>query len=315
MKGSEAENKDHTKINDEIVVVDSAGGRPKSKRELRLERKAAKKRKAEESSSSNENENEKHSASGGGGGGSDDNDNQQRQRHDVLDKEEYLRLKKLRKAELREEEEKRKLKELREEKKLRKRKKLNRELNAKGGPKKKPKTTTTTAAANNELAVGESSKPKTKKPARSGVDRAKEERDITMNAFRSVVYGTSGASTSSPSPSSTGNDRLKTTRLGVQYEDTVIGKGKLVKEGRPVTVRYELTGGKFGAVLDSSPKFTFALGMGEVIRGWDIGLEGMREGGRRKLIVPPKAGYGGKDIGAGPGALLHFDITVLSCGK
>ena len=42
-------------------------------------------------------------------------------------------------------------------------------------------------------------------------------------------------------------------------------------------------------------------------------MQGMAVGGTRKLVVPPKAGYGGKDIGAGPGALLHFDITVLAC--
>ena len=49
-----------------------------------------------------------------------------------------------------------------------------------------------------------------------------------------------------------------------------------------------------------------------MIQGWDIGCQGMREGGRRKLIVPPKAGYGSQDIGAGPGATLFFDITLLS---
>ena len=128
-----------------------------------------------------------------------------------------------------------------------------------------------------------------------------------MDAFRSVLYGTTGAS------SKVGG--MTTTRLGVQYKDKVIGKGKLLRDGKPITVKYELTGGKFGAVLDSSNKFTFRPGMGEVIQGWDIGLEGMREGGRRKLIIPPKAGYGGKDIGAGPGALLYFDVTLLSCGK
>lgn len=48
-----------------------------------------------------------------------------------------------------------------------------------------------------------------------------------------------------------------------------------------------------------------------VIKGWDIGVVGMKVGGRRQLIVPPKAGYGGEDIGAGPGAVLFFDITLL----
>jgi FKBP-type peptidyl-prolyl cis-trans isomerase len=80
-----------------------------------------------------------------------------------------------------------------------------------------------------------------------------------------------------------------------------------------VTVKYKLTAGKFGATLDSSKKFSFRFAMGEVIQGWEIGMEGMRQGGKRRLIVPPKAGYGSQDIGAGSGAILYFDITLLSC--
>jgi FKBP-type peptidyl-prolyl cis-trans isomerase len=105
---------------------------------------------------------------------------------------------------------------------------------------------------------------------------------------------------------------MTTTQLGVQYKDIVVGGGVAVKNKSLVTVQYKLTGGKFGAVLDSSKNFNFRAGKGEVIQGWDIGLVDMREGGRRKLIVPPKAGYGSQDIGAGSGAILYFDITVLS---
>lgn len=290
---------DHTGINDEIVVDAGATGRPKSKKELRLERKAAKKKQKADGSTTNPKEPDNGGASGvGGGGGNDDAVGA------VLDKEEHARQKKLRRAELRTEQEKILRKELREEKKLRKRKKLNRELNAKGGAAskqhKKQKTTRTTDLSSGTNQGGQ--KPsKTKR-----TDTTRDEQDASMNAFRSVLYGTGGT------PAVGG---LTTTRLGVQYRDKVVGKGKSIREGKPVTVKYELTGGKFGAVLDSSPKFTFRPGMGEVIQGWDIGLEGMREGGRRALVVPPKAGYGGKDIGAGPGALLYFDITLLSCGR
>jgi FKBP-type peptidyl-prolyl cis-trans isomerase len=234
----------------------------------------------------------------------------------VLHKEEYRKLKKLKRAELQKEQEKVLRKELREEKKLRKRKKLNRELNAKGGATKKLRATDT-ATAGQSIALVETGKAKKSSSSKKKkVDdnnhnnnnkTTRDEHDTSMDAFRSVVYGATGASTTSGG--------MTITRLGVQYQDKVVGKGKLLREGKPVTVKYELTGGKFGAVLDSSKKFTFRAGMGEVIRGWDIGLEGMREGGRRKLIVPPKAGYGGKDIGAGPGALLYFDVTLLSSGK
>jgi peptidylprolyl isomerase len=71
-----------------------------------------------------------------------------------------------------------------------------------------------------------------------------------------------------------------------------------------------------GAWFDSAKKFTFRLSKGEVIQGWDFGMVGMQQGvRRRRLIVPPKAGYGSQDIGAGAGAVLvlHFDITLFSC--
>ena len=274
-----AEEKDHTKINNEIVV-DTDGGGPKSKKELRLERKAAKKKLEEKSKTTKEGET---------------NDGE-----GFLDKEEYARLKKLRRKEEQKEQEKLMQKKLQEEKKLRKRKKLNRELNTKGGAKKKPKVAEDQNPSSSQEPAKDSAIQKNK-------DKSRDEQDVSMNAFRSVLYGTIGESSNSGG--------MITTRLGVQYKDKVVGTGKLLKEGKPITVKYELTGGKFGAVLDSSKKFTFRPGMGEVIQGWDIGLEGMREGGRRKLIIPPKAGYGGKDIGAGPGALLNFDVTLISCGR
>jgi len=281
--------KDHTKINDEIAV-DTSEGPPKSKKQLRLERKAAKKRITEQTDTPEKNDEK---IDGGG---------------EYLDKKEYRRRKKLQKEEIRKEQEKIMRKELQEEKKIRKRKKLNREMNSKGAAKKKQKLAmeqpNSSATIEENSSKGIENKKSSKKKKR---DQSKEEQDASMDAFRSVLYGTTGAS------SKVGG--MTTTRLGVQYKDKVIGKGKLLRDGKPITVKYELTGGKFGAVLDSSNKFTFRPGMGEVIQGWDIGLEGMREGGRRKLIIPPKAGYGGKDIGAGPGALLYFDVTLLSCGK
>jgi FKBP-type peptidyl-prolyl cis-trans isomerase len=85
-----------------------------------------------------------------------------------------------------------------------------------------------------------------------------------------------------------------------------------VKEHSLVNVKYRVTGGRFNTTLDSNNNFTFRVGKGEVIQGWEIGLMGMREGGIRRLTVPPKAGYGSKDIGGGPGATVFFDITLNS---
>ena len=144
-------------------------------------------------------------------------------------------------------------------------------------------------------------KPRGKK--RQKMDRAaSEEQDVAV--FDKVFNGAGEQEESG----------FSTLEMGVKCIDVVIGKGpEIVQNKSLVTVRYKLTGGKFGALIDSSKKFTFRVGKGEVIRGWDIGIQGMAVGGTRKLIVPPKAGYGGQDIGAGPGGLLFFDISVLSC--
>ena len=175
-------------------------------------------------------------------------------------------------------------KELRKEKKLRQQKKLRREMNAPGGSK----------------AV------QAKKDAKASMvkkdDAAKPRDDRDLDIFHKVFHGSTDDATG-----------MTTLRLGVQYMDLVVGTGVPLQDKMAVTVKYRLTGGKFGTVLDSSNKFSFRLGKGEVIQGWDIGLQGMRVGGKRKLIVPPKAGYGSQDIGAGAGAMLYFDITLLSC--
>jgi FKBP-type peptidyl-prolyl cis-trans isomerase len=287
--------KDHTKINDEIVV-DTGAERPKSKKELRLERKAAKKKIADQKTASMPKKETKAKTE-------TKSETNVGESSSLLEKEEYTQLKKLQKAELKKEREKLLQKELREEKKHRKQKRLNRELNAKGGAKKKQKTAALVGQQSNaSAATGNASSSSKKKK----VGKVRDERDVSMDAFRSVLYGTGSSATVGG---------MTTSRLGVQYEDKVVGTGKLVRDGKALTVKYELTGGRFGAVIDSSRNFTFRTGMGEVIQGWDIGLEGMREGGRRKLVIPPKAGYGGKDIGAGPGGLLYFDITLIACER
>jgi FK506-binding nuclear protein len=104
------------------------------------------------------------------------------------------------------------------------------------------------------------------------------------------------------------------SRLGVSYQDILPGKGTVVQEYKKIRVKYVLhKHNKTGKVLDSNDNFGLRLGMGEVIAGWDIGLEGMRRGGVRHLMVPPAAGYGKKDIGAGSGGILFFKVTLLKC--
>lgn len=103
-------------------------------------------------------------------------------------------------------------------------------------------------------------------------------------------------------------------RKGVQYQDIVIGKGPVVQDRKKIHVKYTLRKATAtGKVIDSSDMFGFRIGKGEVIQGWDIGLEGMKQGGIRHLLIPPEAGYGQKDIGAGKGGMLFFKVTLLAC--
>ena len=104
---------------------------------------------------------------------------------------------------------------------------------------------------------------------------------------------------------------------GLIVEELIVGDGDEAKDYNKVVVNY--TGTLLdGSIFDSSLKpgrtpFTFTLGAGSVIKGWDQGVKGMRVGGKRKLTIPPDLGYG--DNGAGnvipPGATLIFEVELL----
>jgi len=108
---------------------------------------------------------------------------------------------------------------------------------------------------------------------------------------------------------------FKVLAKGVRCQDLIVGNGRMVEDRKKIRVSYVLRAKSHttGKIIDSSHNFGFRVGRGEVIKGWDIGLEGMRVGGSRRLIVPPEAGYGrNKDVGAGKGAELFFQIELLS---
>jgi FKBP-type peptidyl-prolyl cis-trans isomerase FkpA len=110
-----------------------------------------------------------------------------------------------------------------------------------------------------------------------------------------------------------------TTASGLQFEDLRVGTGAKASPGRDVTVHYTgwLTDGrKFDSSRDRGQPFSFGLGAGQVIAGWDEGVEGMLIGGLRKLTIPPRLGYG--EFGAGgvipPNATLVFEVELLGVG-
>ena len=99
-------------------------------------------------------------------------------------------------------------------------------------------------------------------------------------------------------------------------EDLVVGTGIEAIPGKKVTVHYTGTltsGEKFDSSLDRGEPFVFNLGSGQVIQGWDIGVAGMKVGGKRKLTIPPHLGYGERGAGAAipPAATLLFEVELL----
>lgn len=99
-------------------------------------------------------------------------------------------------------------------------------------------------------------------------------------------------------------------------EDILIGKGKEAVNGKKVTVNYIGTledGTKFDSSYDRKKTFEFILGEGEVIKGWDMGLLGMKEGGKRKLTIPSDLGYGaqGSPPAIPPNTTLIFEVELL----
>ncbi len=123
----------------------------------------------------------------------------------------------------------------------------------------------------------------------------------------------------SATDSGAGTGAATETKDGMMITDTVVGTGAEAVAGKTVTVKYV---GMFedGTVFDASDKhaesaagFSFPLGAGRVIKGWDEGVAGMKVGGKRHLVIPPELGYGPNDYGPIPGgSTLIFDVELIA---
>jgi len=127
-------------------------------------------------------------------------------------------------------------------------------------------------------------------------------------------------STSNSSGPTKVNGQPHTTPSGLQYWDIVAGTGATAAAGSTVKVHYTgwlINGGKFDSSRDRGEPFSFLLGAGQVIKGWDEGVAGMKVGGKRQLRITPELGYGASGAGGviPPNATLIFDVELLEVGK
>lgn len=137
---------------------------------------------------------------------------------------------------------------------------------------------------------------------------------LMLSASRCASEQNNPAST----PASEGNTMSESTQVKeLIIEDVKVGDGAEAKAGQTVVVHYTGTlvedGSKFDSSKDRGEPFSFRLGAGQVIKGWDQGVAGMKVGGVRNLTIPPELGYGSRGAGGviPPNAALKFEVELL----
>lgn len=136
---------------------------------------------------------------------------------------------------------------------------------------------------------------------------------LVLIIFAYFIFGMNGsANTNIPTPSPS---MAATTDGTLQIQDEKIGTGVAVKKGDTVEINYvgTLTNGtKFDASADHGSTFETQIGVGQVIKGWDEGIIGMKVGGKRKLTIPPSLGYGDQAAGSiPPNSTLIFQVELV----
>ena len=146
---------------------------------------------------------------------------------------------------------------------------------------------------------------------------------LTALSISALLIGCGGTKTDEIKQVVTQKTSMTSSAVSFQKIDVTIGEGAVATEGQNVSVHYtgwlfepEATdkhGTKFDSSVDRGQPFQFPLGGGRVIKGWDQGVEGMKVGGKRTLIIPPEMGYGARGAGRTipPNATLIFDVELL----
>jgi len=142
------------------------------------------------------------------------------------------------------------------------------------------------------------------------------QRRVEEPESRPVVPVPSSETTAAPVRSAAAASASAAAPAGLVKEDIKVGKGPEAKSGDRVSVHYTgtlLDGTKFDSSRDRGEPFEFALGAGQVIKGWDLGVAGMKKGGKRKLTIPGDLAYGkqGSPPKIPPDATLVFDVELL----
>lgn len=145
------------------------------------------------------------------------------------------------------------------------------------------------------------------------VQKTKEVNEVTETPTPTAVP------TLSPTPEDSASKPIKYSN-GLVVQDVVIGSGKTAESGDTLNAHYVgalENGTVFDNSYDRGQPLQFVLGSGQLIQGWELGLVGMKEGGKRRLIIPPELGYGARGAGKAipPNATLLFEIELVSVQK
>lgn len=145
----------------------------------------------------------------------------------------------------------------------------------------------------------------------TGCEQCSKDKDAAQTT-QTTTSATASTDPAAPAPAPAATE----APASLQVTDVKVGSGVEATDGKKVTVNYTGTltdGTKFDSTKDHGTPFSFVLGSGMVIAGWDQGVKGMKEGGSRKLVIPPHLAYGNRSVGGviPPNSTLVFEIELL----